>query len=123
MVKHNQTIHLQKSTNCLCVFDHFVGLALKGLIRGHTFITSTKNDQFSDPHPTPYQQKETTDLLFKNNRIRKHVANLKNPQHTPSLLCAHHECMAPKHTFTMKYRLLEGGTLKGKVLTSKKREI
>ena len=31
MVKHTQTIHRQKPTNCLSVFDHFVGLALKGL--------------------------------------------------------------------------------------------
>ena len=30
MVKHNQTIRLQKPTNCLSVFDHYVGLALKG---------------------------------------------------------------------------------------------
>ena len=31
MVKHNQTIRSQKPTNCLRVFDSFVGLALKGL--------------------------------------------------------------------------------------------
>ena len=31
MVKHFQTIHWQKPTNCLSVFDHFVGLRLKGL--------------------------------------------------------------------------------------------
>ena len=31
MVKHTQTIHRQQPTNCLSVFDHFVGLALKGL--------------------------------------------------------------------------------------------
>ena len=29
MVKHTQTIRRQ--TNCLSVFDHFVGLAFKGL--------------------------------------------------------------------------------------------
>ena len=32
MVKHTQTIRRQKLTNCLSVFEHFVGLALKGLI-------------------------------------------------------------------------------------------
>ena len=32
MVKHAQTIRRQKAINCLSVFDHFVGLALKGLI-------------------------------------------------------------------------------------------
>ena len=31
MTKHSQTIRRQP-TNCLSVFDHFVGLALKGLI-------------------------------------------------------------------------------------------
>ena len=31
MVKHTQTIRQQHRTNCLSVFDHFVGLALKGL--------------------------------------------------------------------------------------------
>ena len=31
MVKHTQTIRRELPTNCLSVFDHFVGLALKGL--------------------------------------------------------------------------------------------
>ena len=31
MVKYTQTIRRQKPTNCLSVFDHFVGLALKEL--------------------------------------------------------------------------------------------
>ena len=31
MVKHTQTMRRQQSTNCLSVFDHFVGLALIGL--------------------------------------------------------------------------------------------
>ena len=31
MVKHTQTIRRQQPTNCLSVFDHFVGLALNGL--------------------------------------------------------------------------------------------
>ena len=31
MVKHTQTVRRQYWTNCLNVFDHFVGLALKGL--------------------------------------------------------------------------------------------
>ena len=33
MVKHTQTIRRQFSTNSLSVFDHFVGLALKGLMK------------------------------------------------------------------------------------------
>ena len=45
MVKHNQTIHRLLPTNCLSVFDHFVGLALKGLnnskvnIVNHEYLT------------------------------------------------------------------------------------
>ena len=31
MVKHTQTICQQQSTDCLSVFDNFVGLALNGL--------------------------------------------------------------------------------------------
>ena len=31
MLKHTQTIHRQKPINCLSLFDHFVGLALKDL--------------------------------------------------------------------------------------------
>ena len=31
MVKHTQTIRRQLPTNCLSVFDRFVGLTLKGL--------------------------------------------------------------------------------------------
>ena len=31
MVKHTQAIRPQQPTNCLSVFDHFVGLVLKGL--------------------------------------------------------------------------------------------
>ena len=32
MVRHTQTIRWQKPTNCMSVFDHFVGLTLKKLI-------------------------------------------------------------------------------------------
>ena len=31
MVKYKQAIRQQQPTNCLSMFDHFVGLALKGL--------------------------------------------------------------------------------------------
>ena len=31
MLKHTQTIRRQKPTNCLSVFEHFLGLVLKGL--------------------------------------------------------------------------------------------
>ena len=39
---------------------------------GHSFMTSTKNYQFFDPQIT-------IDLLFKNNRMHKHVTNFKTP--------------------------------------------
>ena len=40
MVKHTQTIRRLMSTNCLSVFDHFVGLALKELIcKAHRFTS------------------------------------------------------------------------------------
>ena len=35
MVKQTQNICRQKPTNCLSVFDHYVGLVLKGLIAGN----------------------------------------------------------------------------------------
>ena len=38
MVKHTQTIRRLLPTNCLSVFDYFVGLALKGL-NGTNFIS------------------------------------------------------------------------------------
>ena len=38
MVKHTQTIRRQQPTNCLSVFDHFVELALKGLINERQYM-------------------------------------------------------------------------------------
>ena len=58
MVKHTQTIRRKISTNCLSVFDHFVGLVLKGLrcsdkawwvnIAVTDFITSEMRITFSE---------------------------------------------------------------------------
>ena len=42
MVKHTQTIRWQLPTNFLNVFDHFVGLALKGL-KNSVFQTLLKD--------------------------------------------------------------------------------
>ena len=42
MVKHIQTIRRQQLMNCLSVFDHLVGLALKGL----TAVKLNANDSF-----------------------------------------------------------------------------
>ena len=35
MVKHTQTNRRQHPTYCLSVFDHFLGLPLKGLAKGN----------------------------------------------------------------------------------------
>ena len=42
MVKQTQTIRLLLPTNCLSVFDHLVGLALKGLMYLRKFNKSTQ---------------------------------------------------------------------------------
>ena len=45
MVRHTQTIRRLLPTNCLSVFEHFVGLALKGLryLNYFMFFTVGKN--------------------------------------------------------------------------------
>ena len=43
MVKHIQTIRRFLPTNCLNVFDHFVGLTLKGLKALEAFTTEHLN--------------------------------------------------------------------------------
>ena len=48
MIKHTQTLRRQKPTNCLSVFDHFVGLAYKGLGR-HTSLVTQELFQFLGP--------------------------------------------------------------------------
>ena len=40
MVKFTQTIHWLLPTNCLSVFDHFVGLSLKGLTQEFCILNS-----------------------------------------------------------------------------------
>ena len=47
---------------------------------GHPFMTSTKMTNILNPLPhLHYPQERTINLLFKNNRIWKHVANFKAP--------------------------------------------
>ena len=43
MIKHTQTIRRQLPTNCLTVFDYFVGLLLKGLTFFQIFWNIEKN--------------------------------------------------------------------------------
>ena len=42
IVKHSQTIRLQQRKYCLSVFDHFVGLALKGFVVVQLFLQFRK---------------------------------------------------------------------------------
>ena len=51
MVKHTQRIRRQQPTNCLSVFDHFVGFVLNLLSANHTQMvkhTQTIRRQFLD---------------------------------------------------------------------------
>ena len=47
MVKRTQILCQQKPKNCLSVFDHFVGLALKGLNLIHLDITHPRKVRIS----------------------------------------------------------------------------
>ena len=47
MVKHNKIIHQQQPTNCLSVFDHFVGFALKGLKQQNCFSLKKKTSELA----------------------------------------------------------------------------
>lgn len=56
------------------------------LLWDQPFMTFTKNDKFFDHPPNPHHpQNKTIGLLFKNNRICKHLPNLKTPN-PPSLI-------------------------------------
>ena len=46
MVKHTQTIRQQQPTNCLSVFDHFMGLALEGLKIPQNFFEALTRTSF-----------------------------------------------------------------------------
>ena len=63
--------------------------------KGHPFMTSTKMTNFLTPLPY-HPQKWTIDLLFKNNRIRKHVTNYKLQDSPNPLPYGRHKCMVPK---------------------------
>ena len=56
MVKRTQTICRKKPTSCLSVFDHFVGLALKGLILLQTAFMSFCTFFFQTSYEVPFRQ-------------------------------------------------------------------
>ena len=58
-VKHTQTIHRLLPTNCLSVFDHFVGLALKRLTKRATSYSAKTN---ALKLIFPSRRNESTDL-------------------------------------------------------------
>ena len=58
MVKDTQTIHRLLLTNCLSVFDHFVGLALKGLNK------KVVTKYFTDNEMTHVEMKQKNTILF-----------------------------------------------------------
>ena len=47
MVKHTQTIRRLLPTNCLSVFDHFVGLVLEGLNVNILLLTLISSSAFN----------------------------------------------------------------------------
>ena len=49
MVKHTQTIHRQQPTNCLSVFNQFVGLVLKWLIMTIFFFFCSDEEEEESP--------------------------------------------------------------------------
>ena len=56
MVKHTQKIRWQIAENCLSVFDHFVGLALKGL-KGYALSKKHKIEGLLKVIPNNMQDK------------------------------------------------------------------
>ena len=79
MVKYTQTIRRQKPTNCLSAFDHFVGLALKGLMVIYRFAEEKKNwikIYSSIYHPFPTEEKSMEGLRY--NDWKKHTMLQKN---------------------------------------------
>ena len=63
MVKHTQTIRRLFQTNCLSVFDHFVGLTVKGLIQqtGFCMISLGGKSLFFNLEPNTKLKKQKTE--------------------------------------------------------------
>ena len=76
MVKHTQTTCCQQPTNCLSVFDHFVRLALKGLLYWYYIILRlnvSTNDKYVDKSeikyfPSWHLPAQTQQLKHENNQ-------------------------------------------------------
>ena len=52
MIKHTQRICQQIADNCLSVFDHFVGLALKGLTWYGKCVITSKTRRIANADPS-----------------------------------------------------------------------
>ena len=63
MVKHTQTIR----RHCFSMFDHFVGLALKGLKKNYAFIRGVKQKKGkTDDQQSPTYKTSAIELFCKN---------------------------------------------------------
>ena len=73
MIKLTQTIRRQQPTNCLSVFNHFMGLALKGL------ITIVHSLQELERVKALLQNKEIAHgkVIVANESLEKEIAKLK----------------------------------------------
>ena len=71
MVKHAQTIRRQKPTNCLSLFDHFVGLALKGLNASITLIYIDCKTDCSHWTSLDHKRFSSNIMILKNQRLNQ----------------------------------------------------
>ena len=89
---------ITKEMDIIQIPQILISLGTKFHLRGHTFMKIIKIYQFRDPNPKPItslnSQKWTKDLLFNNNRFRKHVAICKI--RPAPLLFGRHKCMVPQ---------------------------
>ena len=98
MVKHTQTIHLLLPTNCLSVFDHFVGLALQGLETSVflLFLRSVEWDQRNKVRGIPSILYINEYNAFKNNiQLSQEPVNLISFYMTWALVLTHFWPMFP----------------------------
>ena len=103
MVKHTQTIRRFLPTNCLNVFDHFVGLALKKLrtlLHDNSLLLSYSAARISEAcenilHNCSFHIYSPTLSLFIVNIIKIHFCYIK-------FICYHNQKQLCKNVFVFK---------------------
>ena len=82
MVKYSQTICWLLPTNCLSVFDHFVGFALKGLGLLHSNILGLMIQITSNFALALRSKQSLSDLLnlWKNSLVQENTVTLLSPK-------------------------------------------